>query len=442
MIDMVRDNNKDCEELDGANLFEPRLLLKILTNYRMAGNGDRIYLQPLEQMEAKLREVLQRSNFRPKDELIQEIKRKSLWFTDLGELARIQYEERSAEEAWLPTKRITDRQGISRRYNANLIQAEGTLGSVKEAEANQLAQIHNPQTRGKGGSNPKQRDLSNVQCFVCDKKGHYARDCPKNQKQGKTKGKQGSQKGGGKKTNKHKKQHPRRTPPEPGAPETKMFNGTRYNWCRKCGLWQTSHTTDTHKKKADMAGAAVNVGIPEPGEGADPSFSMANDVFRSTLIPDPGCWHVNTSPPTFTEMFLGFKEYCANQAQSQIQPLANGIANLAIVFLVLVMFLLIVATSHTLLTVFSSASPLFTKAQALPGFGDPTALALTTPVLPLYMYLYLGFLGSFIGTLLGAHLYAKVFSALTKPWQAPDHSALLRDPSLPSCSRREKRAKE
>ena len=93
------------------------------------------------------------------------------------------------------------------------------------------------------------RDLSTVQCFGCNKMGHYRSDCPQ---------KQGS--GTEETTTKKKKKFIRwrEVAPESGSATTmtKEANGvkTTYNWCTKCksgkGLWTSTHTTDTHTGKA------------------------------------------------------------------------------------------------------------------------------------------------------------------------------------------------
>ena len=404
---MVQDNDKDCDELMGANCFEARLLLHLVINYRKAGGNDPIYLRPLEDLEMKLRAKLERSNWRDKQELFEELKDEGLFYQDIGEIARTSYEERVAENEWLPAKRIIDRQGLPRRYAANM--AEGSQTS-KQAEANQLTQLQNPPVRNRN-KGQGQRDLSDVECFVCHKKGHYARDCPQN----KNKSGKGNQKGPkgrgnqGARTNKHKKKDPKRTPPGPGDPEDKMFNGTMHHWCKKCGRFVTTHSTATHKKKSELegAGAAVNTGIPE----GDP-----------TLVPDPCCWHADTSSAPLWDILQGFKYQVTGQCMHDGVPKkGTWILNIGLCLGVVILASLIVVSSVIFST--SVAEVVRSYLPALSPFHIPWSHDILWSILPVAG-----------GALLGIMVYCLLPN---DPAPAPD--PFWADPTH-GYSRREKRA--
>jgi hypothetical protein len=77
------------------------------------------------------------------------------------------------------------------------------------------------------GSNQGQKDLSEIQCFRCRKKGHYSRNCPDEEKGGNN----GNSRGGG------KSQGESWTRQKSAAedPHTKTVDSIEYIWCNHCG---------------------------------------------------------------------------------------------------------------------------------------------------------------------------------------------------------------
>ena len=95
-----------------------------------------------------------------------------------------------------------------------------TIQTLQTNSANAGGGANQGQSQSKGS-----KDLSNIECHNCHKKGHYARNCPDKQTQG---SQQEASAGEGKKGPWWKK------PPANGKPEEMAWNGEVYLWCGKC----------------------------------------------------------------------------------------------------------------------------------------------------------------------------------------------------------------
>jgi hypothetical protein len=113
-----------------------------------------------------------------------------------------------------------------------------------------------------GGSNNQGKDLSEILCFNCNKKGHMSRNCPDKDKGGN----QGGSGGGG------APQGESWTRQKPGddEPHTKKVDSVEYIWCDRCGRWRKDdnrHVTANHKTRAELA---TQAGTTPPTGGAPP----------------------------------------------------------------------------------------------------------------------------------------------------------------------------
>ena len=276
MSEMVRDNNRDCEVLEGAGVMEFELLTFLIENYQLATDGDRSYLAPLEALHLKLRAGLVRSNFKDRDVLVTALKAKDLWYTDIGEVVKDLYEDLHGQQKWGPAKNRTDRQAVPSGF--------GTQQPV----ANNLTY------NGTSNQNGQKKSLV---CYNCQQKGHMKRDCPQlknsNNKNVKSQsGQKGSSTGqsgsgtGGNQSNGKKKLDPRRIAPKEGEPHTRTVKGVKWHWCGKCTRWNKTHLTKDHRTRAEIAesGPAVNFGLPMMDDPAVWCAPVAPGRFRPGVV--------------------------------------------------------------------------------------------------------------------------------------------------------------
>ena len=85
-----------------------------------------------------------------------------------------------------------------------------------------------------GDASSSRKTPQNSPCNICNKKGHWARDCKEKKKGGNVGGR-----GGNRKPPPTDKSDWKKTAPVAGAPSTKKVKQQEFHWCEKCQRWST-----------------------------------------------------------------------------------------------------------------------------------------------------------------------------------------------------------
>jgi hypothetical protein len=169
------------------------------------------------------------------------------------------YQELFEASEWTPATTAGDKQIVPQ---ANL------LGNLDESQLNALIQKAF-KAGASGDATSEEKDISNVQCYNCNKKGHYANKCP----------------------DKKKAVNWKKKAPEDGDAQIKTVqrDGTDviYYWCAKCKRWTMSHNTLKHGNQGDDPAPVAPVA---PVAAANMAMHSSPLVHEDSDSEEDGAW--------------------------------------------------------------------------------------------------------------------------------------------------------
>ena len=270
-------------ELNNAYAYDHNLTLTMLETFLLAGHDDNEdYRMDLRIMKKELKNELEIVGY---DEAKEHMMKQDLTYKSICEVAENAYSEQADCGKWPPAQNIRH---DSAAPPASFQAITPTDRTYTSAEINALFQT-------KMGTQPTGPKSGN--CNRCGKPGHWARECPsKSQMDANANNSNNSGRNGGSGRgngnarggnvnarssgntqdngqNQHNNQNWKYVAPTPGQSQSKVTNGTTFEWCGKCKCWTTSHNTDLHGKQHE----ANMCLIPDPSIwsfGIDSALSL------------------------------------------------------------------------------------------------------------------------------------------------------------------------
>jgi hypothetical protein len=235
------------DELETANLLEPHFIVILVT--ALTKTDVTLFLLAMSGLLTKA------LNFNKTVRFLTLEARRLLPAAEVMSIRKVRgeadalYQELFEASEWTPATTAGDRQVVPQ---ANLIK------DLDETQLNALIQKAH-QAGAKGTAGEGEKDLSDIECFNCKKKGHHANKCP----------------------DKKKEVNWKKKPPTDGEPQIKTVqrDGTDviYHWCAKCKRWTTSHNTLKHGNQGDD---------PAPANDAAPPAAANMAIHNSPLVPE------------------------------------------------------------------------------------------------------------------------------------------------------------
>jgi hypothetical protein len=213
------------DELETANLLEPHFIVIFVT--ALTKTDVTLFLLA---MSGLLTRAL---NYNKAVRFLTEEARRLLPSSDTMSIRKVRgeadglYQELFEGDEWTPARTAGDRQ--------NVTQANVALSDLSDSQIHALIQKAYQAGTAGGGTSGSGKDISEVECFNCHKKGHYANKCPDKDQT--------------------KELNWKKKAPGDGEPQIKTVKregvDVIYYWCAKCRRWTTSHNTLKHGNQAD-----------------------------------------------------------------------------------------------------------------------------------------------------------------------------------------------
>ena len=176
------------------------------------------YTLKLSMLQNQVDDALAESTYMSPSERWDHMEEKELTFEDVCDVMGSAYDVLAINNEWPAAKLPSDSAAIPSNF-ANLSRHLLTL------------------LQNKSPAGDKKKKKSDIICYKCGEKGHYANRCPSKAKLSETK------------TAKKEKSW-KLIPPSEGEASVKRVGENTFNWCAKCKRWTTTHSTATHTGKS------------------------------------------------------------------------------------------------------------------------------------------------------------------------------------------------
>ena len=251
-------------ELNNAYAYNHNLTLTMLKTFLLAGGNDnKDYRMDLCIKKKELKKELKIVCHMGYNEAKEHMMKQDLTYKSICEVTENAYSEQANHSKWPSAQNIYHDSAAPPASFQAITPMDRMYTS---AEINALFQT-------KMGTQPTSSKPGN--CSRCGKPGHWARECPNksqtetnvnNSNNGGCNGgsgcSNGSTRGGNVNAcsisnthdngqNQHNTRNWKYVAPTPGQSQSKVTNGTTFEWCGKCKCWTTSHNTDSHGKQRE-----------------------------------------------------------------------------------------------------------------------------------------------------------------------------------------------
>lgn len=264
---------KDALELSTAGQYDHNLTLSMMKIFLLAGGtGNEDFRFPLRATKQRLEQALLDIGFKEKTAANDYMVEQKLTYKDICTQAEDTYRTLYDRKEWPPARNVRDSKAPPSAYGN--IAATADNSPITRAEVLTLIQTKPSPRFGKQSGEGTKKPGN---CNKCGKPGHWANECPDNNKQQTSNQRYQRQDGrrGSRPNNDRNARKPgwRSTPPAAGAPTTKKTETHTFHWCATCKRWSTTHSTETHTG-----------GKPTPSNGAPAAMNA------SALVQDPSVW--------------------------------------------------------------------------------------------------------------------------------------------------------